>query len=135
MNNLITPQLKDELLSDLLSANSMQVQVSAYEWAKELNVSPDIICPVFDQFEELGFINQTKCIGSLLVCQIKAKAHDFMRHGGFQAQEEILIANLQKLSSELDLLAKQLSPNLAEKASMLSSIAGNILSAITLFKP
>lgn len=135
MNNLITPQLKDELLSDLLSANSMQVQVSAYEWAKELNVSPDIICPVFDQFEELGFINQTKCMGSLLACQIKAKAHDFMRHGGFQAQEEILIANLQKLSSELDLLAKQLSPNLAEKASMLSSIAGNILSAITLFKP
>lgn len=74
-------------------------------------------------------------MGSLLVCQIKAKAHDFMRHGGFQAQEEILMANLQKLSSELDLLAKQLSPNLAEKASMLSSIAGNILSAITLFKP
>lgn len=85
MNNLITPQLKDELLSDLLSANSMQVQVSAYEWAKELNVSPDIICPVFDQFEELGFINQTKCMGSLLVCQIKAKAHDFMRHGGFSS--------------------------------------------------
>lgn len=51
MNNLITPQLKDELLSDLLSANSMQVQVSAYEWAKELNVSPDIICAIYDQLK------------------------------------------------------------------------------------
>ena len=87
-----------------------------------------------DRFEEMGFIEQTKCMGGLIICKINVSAHDFIRHGGFQAQEEILMANLQKLSRELDLLSKQLSPNLAEKASMLSSIAGNILAAISLFK-
>lgn len=134
MNNLITPRLKDELLTELLSTGYMQVQISSCEEAQNFNSSPDVICAICDQFEEMGFIEQTKCMGSLIICKINVSAHDFIRHGGFQAQEEILMANLQKLSRELDLLSKQLSPNLAEKASMLSNIAGNILAAISLFK-
>ncbi len=135
MNNLITPRLKDELLMELLSTGYMQVQISSYEEAQKFNCSSDIICAIYNQFEEMGFIEQTKCMGSLIICKINVNAHDFMLRGGFQAQEEILIANLQKLSRELDLLSKQLGPNLSEKASMLSGIVSNILSAISLFKP
>lgn len=58
----------------------------------------------------------------------------FFSHGGFTVQEEILKANIQKLSDELDLLAKQLSPNLLEKATSISAIGASIATALGLFK-
>ena len=82
----------------------------------------------------MGLLKQTKCMDGTIFFQLKAKAHDFYSHGGFEAQEEILKANMQKLSNELDFLAKQLSPNLCEKAASLSAIAANIATVLGLFK-
>ena len=39
-----------------------------------------------------------------------AEAHDFFNRGGFAVQEEILIANLNKLGLELEALSKELGP-------------------------
>ena len=73
-------------------------------------------------------------LGGTIFFQLNAKAHDFYSHGGFMAQEEMLKANIQKLSNELDLLAKQLSPDLLEKASSISAIGANIIAALAFFK-
>ena len=78
-------------------------------------------------------INLLKYIGGRII-EIKTAAHDFYNHGGFIAQEEILKANIQKLDDELELLAKQLSPNLLDKASKISALGANILSVLTYFK-
>ena len=134
MITFITPKLKDDLLADLLSVESMGVQNNVHSCAKEFDTSSDIIEALYDQFEEMGLLQQTKCLGGTIIFQLKAKAHDFYRHGGFAAQEELLKANIQKLSDELDLLAKQLSPDLLEKANSLSTIGVNILTALSLFK-
>ena len=135
MITLITPKLKDDLLADLLSVGSMNVQNDIHSCAKEFNTTSDIVEAVYDQFEEMGLLKQTKCLGGTIIFKLTAKAHDFYSHGGFVAQEEILKANSQKLSDELDFLAKQLSPNLCEKAASLSTIAANIAAVLGLFKP
>ncbi len=133
-NFIITPKLKDELLSQIVNSGSMRAEVNINKAAKELNTSPDIVEAIFDQFEEMELFTQQKFIGGNILFFIKAKAHDFYCHGGFQAQEEILKANIEKLSHELDLLSKQLSPDLLEKANKLAGISSAILSALSFFK-
>lgn len=132
--NIITPKLKDDLLSQIVNVGSMKAEVNINKVAKELSTSPDIVEAIFDQFEEMGFFTQEKFIGGNILFFIKVNAHDFYSHGGFQAQEEILKANIKKLSHELDLLSEQLSPNLLEKANQLAGISSAILSALSLFK-
>ena len=112
----------------------MDVQDDIESYAGKLNAAPDIIEAVLDQFEEIGLLTQTKCKEGIIGIRLKAKSHDFYNHGGFTVQEEMLKANIQKLSNELDLLAKQLSPNLLEKARSISTIGANILTALGFFK-
>ena len=134
MVTLITPKLKDDLLADLLSVGSMNVQNDIHSCTKEFNTTSDIVEAIYDQFEEMRLLKQAKCLGGIIIFQLTAKAHDFYSHGGFTAQEEILKANIKKLSDELDFLAKQLSPNLREKVVSLSTIASNIATVLGLFK-
>lgn len=133
-NFIITPKLKDELLGQIVNIGSMRAETNINSTAKELNTTSDIVEAIFDQFEEMGFLTQQKFLGGNVLFLIKANAHDFYNHGGFQAQEEILKANIEKLSQELDLLSKQLSPDLLEKANKLAGISSAILSALSLFK-
>lgn len=131
---IITPKLKDELLAELISEGTMNVQDDIYFYARKLNTTPDIIEAVLDQFEEIGLLTQIKCKDGIIGIRLNAKSHDFYNHGGFTVQEEMLKANIQKLSNELDLLAKQLSPNFLEKARSISAIGANILTALSFFK-
>ena len=134
MITLITPKLKDDLLADLMSVKSMNVENNIHTCAKDFDTTPDIVEAIYDQFQEMGLLKQTKFLGGTIFFQLNAKAHDFYSHGGFMAQEEMLKANIQKLSNELDLLAKQLSPDLLEKASRISAIGANIIAALAFFK-
>ena len=79
MITFITPKLKDDLLADLLSVESMGVQNNVHSCAKEFDTSSDIIEAIYDQFEEMGLLQQTKCLGGTIIFQLKAKAHDFYR--------------------------------------------------------
>lgn len=134
MITLITPKLKDEFLIDLLSTESMSFTRDVSECAEKFNTSKYIVKAIYDQFEEMGLLKQERFLGGGIYIQLTAKSHDFYSHGGFTAQEELLKANIQKLSSELDLLAKQLSPNLPEKAASIASIGASIATALGLFK-
>ncbi len=133
-NQLINPKLKDDVLSTLLANGSMYIRCNINIPSDELDVSPDILEAILDQFERMGLISQTKMIGGNIDIRIKAEAHDLYSHGGFVAQEEILRANIEKLGFELDKLSKDLSPDLLDKANKLSGISSAILSALSLFK-
>ena len=65
--------------------------------------------------------------------EVTPEAHELWQRGGFFVQEEILKNNINKLALEIDLLSKQLSPDLIDKAQKISSIGKNILSALNLF--
>lgn len=133
-NLIITPKLKDDLLSQFVNAGSMRLELNINKVAEELELPYDFVEAIFDQFEEMGFFTQQKFIGGNILFYINVKAYDFYSHGGFQAQEELLKANIEKLSFELDLLAKKLSPDHLDTANKIASIGSAILSALSLFK-
>ncbi len=134
MITLITPELKDNIIKDLLSPGTMYVQCNINETAKEQDTSSDIIEAILDQFEELGLLRQTKLIGGKINIYINANLHDLYNQGGFKAQEVLLRENINKLGLEIELLSKQLSPDLLEKANKLACIGSSIISALSLFK-
>lgn len=130
---LITPKLKDALLSDIVECGGMCVETTLCETADEYDTSSDIVGAIYDQFEEMRLIKQRKCLGGTIIMDVTAKAHDLYTHGGFVVQEEILKANIEKLSQELEVLSKQLEPKLLEKANLISTIGSNILGALAFF--
>lgn len=134
MITLITPQLKDAIIRDILSVGRMSVQCDMAETAKEQDTTPDIIESILDQFEEVGLISQCKLIGYKTNITVKAKLHDVFRNGGFTAQEEILKENINKLGLEIELLSKQLSPDLLDEANKIAGIGSAIMSALPLFQ-
>ena len=135
MTDIITPQLKDQVLAELTARFDGRTFDFHYQpVADALDCQPFLLRLIIDQFHDLGLI-QRMCFGSSAAVSVLASAYDLQRRGGFAVQEEILKANIEKLSRELDLLASQLAPSLAQKASELSGIAANILTALSFFKP
>ena len=51
-----------------------------------------------------------------------------------ELKDKILKGNIEKLGLEIDLLSTQLSPDLLDKAHKLTSIGGNIISALNLMQ-
>ena len=68
------------------------------------------------------------------IIDLHAEIYDFFNHGGFTAQEELLRANLEKLNLELLKLSKDIEPSKLETVSTITAIAGNIATALGLFK-
>lgn len=127
---IITPQLKDELLVELLATSKYRYEIDCHELAPSFNTKPFILHIMLQQFAELGLIDYPNDGRGYGKVTIRAKAHDFYLHGGFAVQEEILKANIEKLGRELEVLAASLTPDLADKAAELSSIGANILTAL-----
>lgn len=88
---------------------------------------------IFDQFVSKGLVKKERRSSESYYVTLTAEFFDFVRHGGFTAQEELLLANLNKLLLEIETFEKDLSPNLLEKANKIASIAGSIATGLGLF--
>lgn len=130
----ITPQIKDKVLADLLSADNLSFDFNYEDSKIKHGFPPEYIKIILNQFEELGLIKKTDYVGNKACIDIQIKAMDLYRHGGFTAEEELLRNNIEKLGMELDLLSKQLAPKFVEKASQLAQIGGAIMQGLTLFR-
>ncbi|MFA6201417.1 MAG: hypothetical protein WC679_13530 [Bacteroidales bacterium] len=128
--NLITPQLKDAILQDLINSDEIQIEYS--EYAPKYSISENNLNMILRQFDSKSLVKITSYKGGCIV-RVTANAHDYILHGGFVAQEEILKANIEKLGLELELLSKELEPKLLDKAEKIASLAHNILTALRLF--
>lgn len=132
---LITPQLKDRLLAEIISANAPRFDIHFDEYDEELGMSDDTAIMILRHFQDLGLIKATFFMNpSGARITVDVKAHDMWTHGGFTAQEEILKANIEKLDLQLQYLTKQLGPDYLDTASKISSIGSAIMSALPLFK-
>lgn len=89
---------------------------------------------ILSQFSRMGLISHYSNNYSTIGLCMLVEASDFLSRGGFYAQEEILKANIEKLSKELDPLSDKLSPDLLEKANLISGIGANILSILHILK-
>lgn len=131
----ITPELKDKLLNHFKETNSIKFVFSPSEAAEQIKIDKDVIVQILEQLVSKGLIKKERLSSSgTYSVTLKAEFFDFVRHGGFTAQEELLQANINKLLLEIESLKKDLSPNLLEKANKIASIAGSIATALGLFK-
>ena len=126
---MITPELKDRILSSLVNLG-MSVHTDIHSDPADYGIDSYTYQAILDQFEQKGYITQTKFLGGVIRIRITADAHDFVGLGGFVGQEELLKANIQKLGLEIDLLCKELSPGLLEKAHKIAAIGQSILSVL-----
>ncbi|WP_417130160.1 hypothetical protein [Phocaeicola sp.] len=142
---MITPKMKDDVINILCSGTfnfDVHYNVPKTAFLEELadkddpskSFTENQLVSIFSQFERMGLISGYANNSRTVEFEVLVEANDFYIHGGFQAQEEILKANIEKLSQELNLLSKQLSPDLLEKANKLAGISSAILSALSLFK-
>ncbi len=131
---IITPEIKDKVLADLLSADEPTFTLEYRDSQDEYGFSPQYMKLILDQFQDVGLIKATYLTGYRARIHVLAKAMDLHRHGGFVGEEEILKGNLEKLGLELESLSKQLQPNHIEHASHISQIASAIMQGLTLFQ-
>lgn len=130
---IITPEMKDKVLADLLSADNPSFDLDYQDSETEYGFAPAYVKLILDDFASKELIKVTYVMGNRARIHVKAKAMELHQHGGFVVEEEILKGNLEKLGLELETLAKQLSPDYAEKASQISQIASAVLQGLSLF--
>lgn len=131
---IITPQIKDKVLAELLSGDSPVFDFDYTDSETTFGFNPMYMKIILDDFQDCGLIKSTYYGSAGARIHIKAKAMDLFNHGGFTAEEEILKANINKLGFELEVLSKQLEPKYLEIATNLSQIGSAIMQGLTLFK-
>lgn len=129
---MITPEIKDLVLSDLVSAPTMQCELNPETVATQYDITPEEFNAIITQFDKFG-LTHTLITYSTYEIKITADAHDFIQRGGFTGQEMLLKANIEKLGLEIDKLAKDLSPKQLETASRIATIGSAIMSSLKLF--
>ncbi|MEE0848235.1 MAG: hypothetical protein U0M63_01025 [Alistipes onderdonkii] len=132
---MITTEIKDRILFDLTSRDSIVFHYSSVDIAQRLNLSCEVVTAVIKHFVKIGFIKLFRpdkpYAGDI---EMQIEAYDFANRGGFLVQEELLKANIQKLGLEIDVLAKELSPKGLETAEKIATIGSSILSAIGMMR-
>ena len=125
---MITFEMKDRVLNAIVQYG-MKLGINIHESEKEFSMNKDYLCAILDQFEKLELIEQSKMLGGTIFISVTANAHDFVSHGGFEGQENLLKNNIEKLLLEIE----SLKPSMPEKINELTSIAANIATALGLF--
>lgn len=133
MKTIITPSLKDDILKHFVT-QGMSFCTSFHEDCLNFDTTFEVYEAIVKQFEEMNLLECNRMLGGNAFIHLTAYAHDFYNHGGFQAQEELLKANINKLGLELEKLSKDLEPKFADRANTLSAIAANIVTTLGLFR-
>jgi hypothetical protein len=126
---LITPQLKDRILNDIVNEGIEVPQYDVDKRANNYDLNDKELNAILEQFEKKELIKISPGFGDEKVLNVKVNTHDFILHGGFTAQEELLEKNIKKLLLEIE----SLKPSMPDKVSTITNIAANIATAMGLF--
>ena len=125
---MISNELKDRVLSEIVNTG-VSVEFNIRSYASDLGCSGDELDAVIRHFEARHLLNAKRCLGGRVLVTVEVDAHDFVRRGGFTAQEELLKKNIEKLLLEIE----SLKPSMPDKVEQITSIAGSIATALGLF--
>lgn len=125
---MITPELKDRVLKKLISVG-LNPSFNIHDSQTIFNTDPSFIELVLDQFQDFRFLTMNKMLGGRIDITLTANAFDFVRKGGFTAQEAIEKAALDKLQLEIESLKK----SFPEKSELFTSVLANIATVAGLF--
>lgn len=115
MNELITPELSDQILNFLVEKIELgdYEEFQSHDFPQSDVVSVEVIDVLLDDLREKGLIEILTRGHSgydyAYEISINKTAVDFQKHGGFLGQDLALRQNLQKLLSELSDLPKDTS--------------------------
>lgn len=128
---LITTQQKDQVLQKI--CGFADYDCGFYLDYKEFpDINETSVNGIMRYFERIGFIRNFTYVKHMRVqFALNYEATDFLLKGGFHAQEEILNANMERLSLEID----RLTPKLGEDAINLLNICANLCSVISVLYP
>lgn len=131
---MITTALKDSILQDLTSKNTVKFTINAREKAAKFNIDMETYFAIIDHFRTLQLLHHRKCMSGDIHITLTVEAFDLINHGGFHAREELLKNNIKKLNLEIQALSNEATPTLKSRLSSLLEIGANISSALQLFK-
>jgi hypothetical protein len=123
---MITPQLKDKLLKQLISAEYRHFSVSLNDLCTALGVGADVIDCLIDHFSEMGLCDVERLVGGTFDISLHVEADDLWLRGGFVGREELYQKELLKLEKELE--------DLCEKCPDKVALFGNALTLIGIVK-
>lgn len=130
---MITPQMKDYILKYIVNNEENRILIKCGDMAKTLNTTSSCIEKIISQFSRLNLCKLNNIYGSTYESTyditVQAEADDFLYHGGFEFQEEVTLANLKKLESELAYLSKNTSGKILDTVQKAVSIVGALLQA------
>lgn len=130
---MITIKDKDNLLSYILSQEKDCFVVEYKDVFPNNEIKEFEFHLLMEQFAQKGLLRSAKRMSHGSYIRLSADIYDFHSHGGFAAQEELLRANIEKLSYELDELSKSSDPLVVDRASKIAGIASSIATVLGLF--
>ncbi|MDR2410581.1 MAG: hypothetical protein LBE13_21060 [Bacteroidales bacterium] len=131
---MITPEIKDRVLTHIVSRDVVLCYLKYNEVFPENELSYDEFILILEQFVRLGLLEIAReMTEEQCHIVIRADIYDFHRHGGFVAQEEILRANLEKLNYELLQLSEDINPSAVRRIEVITKIAASVTTALRLF--
>lgn len=109
--------------------------ISPDHLSTELNIKPEFISLIIEQFEEMALckIIETKGFGfppTCFIITLTANAYDVNRNGGFVFKDKIMKANLSKLDMEIAQLSEEASGAFLNRVQKIASIWGAISSSL-----
>lgn len=131
---IITPAIKDKVLSSLLSYEETTLFFDFNKLGELLDIEQKYAIIILKQFERLGLVNLGYYDGKdIVIISLNAEIYDFFNHGSFTGQEELLRANIEKLNLELLNLSKELESSKLDTINKITAIAGSVATALGLF--
>lgn len=127
--NAINSELKDailKILCETIPAEKALYGIDLQKLVREVNSNEDDVLACLKYFERKGFITKLNAhrVATRLVLMVEGV--EFHNSGGFRVQEQLLKANIDKLTLEI----KKLQPSWLEKGGQIAGIIDGIQSAM-----
>lgn len=124
---MINPKIKDEIVKMLVSkSNEISFKLHIPEISNQYGLDNNVLRMFLKQLHNMRLIDCTELMQSYVQIVPYMELIDFYNRGGFHAQEELLVKNLEKLLYEIETLKPRLPDD------RLSNIT-NIITGITKF--
>lgn len=108
--DVFTTELKDKVLSELVSFNEMEGPMDIAPWAKEIGLSPKFLKALLEYFVRKGVLKSVSQYGSgyNMYIELGVETFDFVKAGGFAKEEENVLLLAQKLKLEIEALEQDI---------------------------
>ena len=111
----ITIESKDRLLAMIIDRERVPRTYLPYSAVEQAGIDPAIVQPVVYELRELHMLSELRFLEDSVSFKFHSNLNQFASRGGFHSQELFLQAELDKLILEVNILKRELEPNILER--------------------